>query len=319
MGRTLMRRSIGARLRRGAGPSPGRRQVRRPAAVGSSAAAGRGLAIGESSRRSRSRRAGRRPRSATWSRELLARLVGHLARALRGERAGLLAGSRCELGGLRGELADGRRRRVGELVDGLAELVEDRSRGRGRAGVARAARAGRAGIAGVGARVGRRPRWSSRTSRRARVGWGGGLSGVRRSVGLVGSVIGVCSSAWWPHRRTNRRTGMCRRSRVTAATPDRRRPTTARSSPPSSKADRIGPRRTTFHRQRSARRAMYAGAGPTTSTRRPTLGGPRPQPLGHRRRPRARRRRGSASATVSLTSRPNGGDPNRRRRSSSAS
>ena len=91
----------------------------------------------------------------------------------------------------------------------------------------------------------------------------------------------------------------------------RRRPTTAR--PRRRRGARPGPvpRRTTLNRQRSARRAMYAGAGPATvvSLPRSVARARRRSAIASPSRSAAAR---SVSPTVSLTSRPNGGEPNRR-------
>ena len=83
-----------------------------------------------------------------------------------------------------------------------------------------------------------------------------------------------------------------------------RRPRRRRGGDGSSRAE------TTWNRQRSSRRAMYAGAGPTTSTAPPALarGAARPSP-----QPPAAASR-SARGRRSAPGRPNGGEPKRRRR-----
>ena len=181
---------------------------------------------------------------------------GHLA-GPPGERRRLVGGDGGELGGPGGELADGRGGPLGQVVDRLAERLEDR--GRGRSPPER--RSSRVAPP-LGRARGRRP---SRTRRRTPrpVGPGEGLVGAGRSalgssgVGVVGSVM-AASSGWrgGANRRTNRRSGHV--PKVPAQSSDSGSTSTdhGASTPPSSSATGSSPRRTTFQRQRSARRAM---------------------------------------------------------------
>ena len=88
--------------------------------------------------------------------ELAARIGGHLAGPLH-ERRGLVGGDGDELGGLGRELADGRGGLLGEVLDGVADLVEDLVRlgRRARRGVAGGVLGGLGAVGGRVARVAR--------------------------------------------------------------------------------------------------------------------------------------------------------------------
>ena len=73
---------------------------------------------------------------------------------------------------------------------------------------------------------------------------------------------------------------ICRKSRNHSSDSGSTSTDQGASSPPSRIATGSSPRRTTFQRQRSARRAMYAGAGPTTATRPPRSVGQRAKAIG---------------------------------------
>ena len=95
---------------------------------------------------------------------------------------------------------------------------------------------------------------------------------------------------------------------------------TLQGGPGSSRSRPTGssPLRMTWKRQRPARRATYAGTGPSTSTRRRSSTD-RSRSVSARRWAIRSPSPASSWAAVSFTSRPYGGDPKRFRRSSSAS
>ena len=127
MGRTLMGGVYGARAQTWLGSSGRSNALGRLVAGTAARRRVRGAGVGRARRRSPTDVAELGCPLARLRRELAARVGGHLAGSL-GEWRGPVRGDRRQLGGAGRELADGRAGSLGEIVDGLANRLEDARR-----------------------------------------------------------------------------------------------------------------------------------------------------------------------------------------------